>query len=47
MTTFSELITSTVSDLHQGGFIKDADELQHLGIWRQTKPCWQILVKTL
>jgi len=30
MTTFSELITSTVSDLHQGGFIKDADELQHL-----------------
>lgn len=30
MTTFSELITSITSDLHQGGFIKDADELQHL-----------------
>ena len=30
MTTFSELITSIVSDLHQEGFIKDADELQHL-----------------
>jgi hypothetical protein len=30
MTTFSELITSIVSDLHHGGFIKDADELQHL-----------------
>lgn len=30
MTTFSKLITSIVSDLHQGGFIKDADELQHL-----------------
>jgi hypothetical protein len=30
MTTFSELITSIVSDLHQGGFIKDANELQHL-----------------
>ena len=30
MKTFSELITSIVSDLHQGGFIKDADELQHL-----------------
>ena len=30
MTTFSELITSILSDLHQGGFIKDADELQHL-----------------
>jgi len=28
--TFSELITGIVSDLHQGGFIKDADELQHL-----------------
>ena len=30
MTTLSELITSIVSDLHQGGFIRDADELQHL-----------------
>ncbi|WP_322401163.1 hypothetical protein [Massilia luteola] len=30
MTTFSELITSIVSDLHQVGFTKDADELQHL-----------------
>jgi len=30
MTSFSELITSIISDLHQGGFIKDADELQHL-----------------
>jgi hypothetical protein len=30
MTTFSELITSTVSDLHQGAFMKDADELQYL-----------------
>lgn len=30
MTTFSELITSIVSDLRQGGFVKDADELQHL-----------------
>ena len=30
MTTFSELITSIVADLHQGGFVKDADELQHL-----------------
>ena len=30
MTTFSELITSIVSDLQQGGFTKDADELQHL-----------------
>jgi hypothetical protein len=30
MTTFSELITSIVSDLQQGGFIKDADELQAL-----------------
>ena len=28
--TFSELITSIASDLHKGGFIKDADELQHL-----------------
>lgn len=31
MTNFLELITNTVSDLHQGGFIKDADELQQLG----------------
>lgn len=30
MTTFSELVTSIASDLHQGGFIKDADELQQL-----------------
>jgi hypothetical protein len=30
MTTFSELITSIVSDLHRGGFIKDADDLQRL-----------------
>jgi hypothetical protein len=30
MTTFSDLITSIVSDLHQGGFIKDADELRLL-----------------
>jgi hypothetical protein len=31
MMTFPELITSIVSDLHQGGFVKDADELQRLG----------------
>ncbi|MEW7848899.1 hypothetical protein AB2N08_09385 [Massilia aurea] len=30
MTMFSELITSAVSDLRHGGFIKDANELQHL-----------------
>lgn len=30
MTTFSKLITSIVSDLHQVGCIKDADELQCL-----------------
>jgi hypothetical protein len=30
MTTFSESITSTASDLHQAGLIKDADELQYL-----------------
>jgi hypothetical protein len=30
MAIFSELITSIVSDLHRGGFIKDANELQHL-----------------
>ena len=30
MTTFSELISSIVTDLRQGGFIRDADELQHL-----------------
>ncbi|MGJ7915272.1 hypothetical protein ACI48D_07305 [Massilia sp. LXY-6] len=30
MTTFSELVTSIISDLRQGGFVKDADELQHL-----------------
>ena len=28
--TFSELISSIASDLRQGGFIKDANELQHL-----------------
>lgn len=30
MTTFSKLVTGIVSDLHQGGFNKDADELQDL-----------------
>lgn len=30
MTAFSELTTNIISDLHQGGFIKDADELQRL-----------------
>ena len=30
MTKFSELITNIISDLRQGGFIKDADELQSL-----------------
>jgi len=30
MTTFSGMITSIASDLCQGGFIKDADELQQL-----------------
>lgn len=30
MTTLSELITGIVGGLHRGGFIKDADELQHL-----------------
>jgi len=30
MTTFSESISSIVTDLHQGGFSRDADELQHL-----------------
>lgn len=30
MTTFSKLITSIVADLRQGGYIKDADELQRL-----------------
>lgn len=30
MTTFSELIASIAADLHRGGFIKHADELQHL-----------------
>lgn len=30
MTTFSELTNSIISDLYQGGFIRDADELQHL-----------------
>lgn len=30
MTTVSELIASIISDLQQGGFIKNADELQCL-----------------
>jgi hypothetical protein len=30
MTTFSGMITSIASDLCQGGFIKNADELQQL-----------------
>ena len=30
MTTFSESISSIVTDLHRGGFIRDADELQYL-----------------
>jgi hypothetical protein len=30
LTSFSELTTNIVSDLYRGGFIKDADELQHL-----------------
>lgn len=30
MTDFSALINNIVSDMHQGGFNKDADELQHL-----------------
>lgn len=30
MTTFSESIDSTISELQQGGFIKEADELRHL-----------------
>ena len=30
MTTFSELINSIISDLYQGGFTRDADELRHL-----------------
>jgi hypothetical protein len=30
MATFSDLVTSIASDLHQAGFTKDADELQHL-----------------
>lgn len=30
MTTFSKLITNLICDLHQGGFIIDAAELQHL-----------------
>ena len=29
MTNFSELIANVVSDLYQGGFIKDGDDLQH------------------
>lgn len=31
MTAFPELIISIISDLRQGGFFKDADEMQHLG----------------
>lgn len=30
MTAFFESISSIIADLHQGGFIKDADELQYL-----------------
>lgn len=30
MTTLLELISSTASDLHQGGFVKEANELQDL-----------------
>ena len=30
MMAFSDLVTSIVSDLHQGGFIRDADELRQL-----------------
>jgi hypothetical protein len=30
MTTISESISSIVADLNQGGFFKDADDLQHL-----------------
>ncbi|WP_208281766.1 hypothetical protein [Massilia oculi] len=30
MTTFSELTNSIISELYQGGFTRDADELQHL-----------------
>ena len=30
MTTFSELITTIVSELNQGGFINDAGDLQRL-----------------
>jgi hypothetical protein len=30
MTNFSELITNIVSDLYQGGFVKDGNELQRL-----------------
>lgn len=30
MKTFSELITSIASDLRRGGFMKDANDLQHL-----------------
>jgi hypothetical protein len=30
MTTFSELITRIVADLHQGGFVNDANELRRL-----------------
>lgn len=30
MTTFSDLIAKTISELQQAGFIKDADELKQL-----------------
>lgn len=30
MTGFSILINNIISDMHQGGFNKDADELRHL-----------------
>ena len=31
MATFSELVISIASDLRQGGFVKDADDLEQLG----------------
>jgi len=30
MTTLFKLISSTTADLHQSGFVKEANELQHL-----------------
>lgn len=37
MTIFLDLIISVVSDLRQGGFIKDADELLRLANWASDK----------